>query len=168
MAQSLIPGAGYVETSGTGQNLVPGVGYVAQNSGGSVSASAPGASVTGTATITGGAASGAAAGTAPGATLTGSATITAGVATGGGTSGGTLTTRPQKNNTGTVMANETGAEVYIWNSTTGALVLKKTGVTLDASGVATVTDVSIAPGTSYLYEVVLSGGRRRLNPKAAT
>ena len=81
---------------------------------------------------------------------------------------GTLTTRAQTNNTGTVMASETGVEVFIWDATTGALVLKKTGVTLSASGVATVTDAALISGTSYVYDVKLTGSRRRLNPKAAT
>lgn len=169
MAQRLIPGVGFADDAGTAQRLVPGVGYVGETSvGGGTNASAAGVTLTGTATITAGTATGGSVGSAPGATLTGTATITAGTATGGGGGAGTLTTRPQKNNTGTVMANETGAEVYIWNSTTGALVLRKTGVTLDAAGVATVTDAAIVSGTSYLYEVVLTGGRRRMNPKAAT
>jgi hypothetical protein len=51
---------------------------------------------------------------------------------------------------------------------TGALVLHKTGLTSDASGIITVTDAAITTGTSYAYEPVLSGGRRRLPTKAAS
>lgn len=50
---------------------------------GAVSAAAPGATLTGTASIIAGEAAGAAAGTAPGASLTGTAQIIAGTATGG-------------------------------------------------------------------------------------
>jgi hypothetical protein len=143
---------------------------VNESTGGAADASATGATLTGAATIAGGAASGGGGGTAtaPGAAVTGTATIAAGVATGGAGGTGTLTTRPQKNNAGTVMANETGAEVFIWDATTGALVLRKTNVTLSAAGIATVTDAAIIPGTSYSYDVKLTGNRRRCNPKAAT
>jgi hypothetical protein len=51
---------------------------------GQIGATATGATLTGVSTIQAGAASGTAAGTAPGATLTGASTISAGAATGGG------------------------------------------------------------------------------------
>ncbi len=167
MTQRLIPGVGYVDESWSAQRLVPGAGYVSgTTSGGGADATAPGATLTGTATIAAGAASGGSAGSAPGATLTGTATITGGVATGG--SGGTLTTLPMKNNTGTLLAGETGIVLNIYNQSTGVLVVQKTGVTTNASGIATVTDGLIVGGTTYAYEPVLTGGRRRLPLKAAT
>jgi hypothetical protein len=124
---------------------------------------ANGATLTGVSTISGGTATGNTGSNAPGATLTGTSTIAGGTAS----SLGILVTRAQKNNTGTVMAGETGVIVYIWDATTGALVLKKTGVTLDASGIATITDVLLISGTSYVYDVKLTSGARRCNPKAA-
>lgn len=133
----------------------------------SPNATAPGATLTGTASIVAGAASGGTAGTAPGASLTGTATIVAGAAI-GGTASGVLTTRIQVYNTGTVRANETSVTVYIWNPTTGALVLKATGQTTTASGQVVVTNAALTPGTSYSYDVEFSDGGRKNIAKAAT
>lgn len=156
---------GAVDDSGSFQNFGLGGANIAQSAGG-VDATAPGATLTTTASLVAGSASGAAAGTAPGATLTAVATLTAGTAT--GSTSGTLTTLPMKNNTGTLLANETGIVLNIYNQSTGALIVQKTGVTTNASGIATVTDALIAAGTTYAYEPVLTGGRRRLPLKAAT
>lgn len=69
-----------------------------------------------------------------------------------------------KNNTGTVLSGETGVIVNIYNSTTGALVLRKTGLSSDGSGVVAVADVTgtLVASTVYSYEVVLSSNGRRL------
>lgn len=73
-----------------------------------------------------------------------------------------ITTPPLKNNTGTLLASETGVVVNVYNALTGTLVLQKTGLTSDGSGVVTFVDASLSATTSYAYEVVLTGGRRRL------
>jgi hypothetical protein len=127
---------------------------------------APGATLTGTSTITAGAATGGAAGTAPGATLTGVSTIAPGAASALNT--GTLTTGVLKNNAGTPLASETGVTVNVYHLTTGALIVQKTGATTNSSGIAAVVDALIVPGVTYGYEVVLTGSRRRLPTKAAT
>lgn len=69
-----------------------------------------------------------------------------------------------KNNTGTVLASETGVVVNVYNSTTGALVLRKTGLTSNGSGVVEVRDLTAAlvAATTYSYEVVLTANGRRL------
>lgn len=103
---------------------------------------------------------------APGATLTATSSIAGGAAT--TNSVGTLTTHIVWNNTRTPMANETGVVLNIYDVSTGALVVRKSGVTTNSAGVAVVTDALIAAGTSYAYEVVLTGARRRLPVKAAT
>lgn len=162
----VIPGAGVVNETGAREYGIPGAGVVNETSGGSGNATATGATLTGTSSITGGTATGAAAGTALGATLTGTSSITGGVAT--ATNLGTFTTLPMKNNTGTLLASETGIVLNIYHVSTGALIVQKTGVTTNASGIATVTDALIVPATSYAYEPVLTGGRRRLPTKAAT
>lgn len=82
--------------------------------------------------------------------------------TGSVAAGGTITTPVLKNNTGTVLANETGVVLNVYNQTTGALVVRLTGLTSDASGIVTATDVAISAGTTYAYEVVLSANGRRL------
>lgn len=116
--------------------------------------------------------------TVPSATATGTSSGTNGTGSGaptamsmaapsasatGTTSGsGTLVTPVLKNNTGTVLASETGITVNVYNATTGALVLHKTGQTSNGSGIVTVIDAALTPATTYAYEVVLSGGARRL------
>ena len=81
---------------------------------------------------------------------------------------GTITTPALKNNTGTVLAGETGITVNIYHATTGALIVQKTGLTSNASGVIVITDALLVAGTSYAYEPVLSGSRRRLPVVAAS
>lgn len=135
----------------------------------STNGTAAGATLTGTASISPGSASGTSAGgtngTAAGATLTGTSSFTPGAAS--SVNGGTLTTNILKNNTGAVLANETGVTLNIYNASTGVLVLQATGLTTNASGIATTTNAAIVTGTSYAYEPVLSGGRRKLTVKAA-
>lgn len=82
--------------------------------------------------------------------------------------GGVITTPTLKNNTGTILASETGVVVNVYDATTGALVVRKTGLTSSAGGVVTVTDVLIIPATSYAYEVVLTANGRRLPVGLAT
>lgn len=65
-----------------------------------------------------------------------------------------------KNNTRTVLANETGVVCNVYNASTGALVVRKTGLTSDASGIVSVTDAAMVAGTTYAYDIVLTGGRR--------
>jgi len=81
-------------------------------------------------------------------------------ATGTTTSVGTFVTPVLKNNTGTVLANETGVIVNVYDQTSGVLVLHKTGQTSNASGIVTVADAVLTPGTTYAYEVVLTSARR--------
>lgn len=98
--------------------------------------------------------------TAAGAAFSGSAT--------GDTSSGTITTPALKNNTGTVLANETGVTVYVYNPTTGALIVKKTGQTTDASGILTVTDALISAGTQYRVVIVLGSGAEGMDKLTAS
>lgn len=126
---------------------------------------ASGATLTGTDTLTGGTASGSGAGSASGATLTGTDTLTGGAAS--GVVAGTLTTKPFKQNNTALYAN-LSLTLNIYDATTGALVLHKTGLTTNSSGVVTVTDPAITTGTSYAYEPVFASGARRLPVGTAT
>jgi hypothetical protein len=80
----------------------------------------------------------------------------------------TLTTPVLKNNTGTVLANETGATVCVYNVTTGALVVKKTGQTTNGSGVMTITDAAIAAATEYRVVISLASGAEGMDRITAT
>lgn len=98
--------------------------------------------------------------TAANATISGSAS--------GYGSQGTITTPALKNNTGTVLANETGVTVYVYTPSTGGLVVKKTGQTTNVSGVLTVTDASIAAGTQYRIVIVLGSGAEGMDKLTAS
>lgn len=94
--------------------------------------------------------------------VAGNAVADGSVATVTNTATGSFATKPLKNNTRTVLASETGVTLNIYNATTGVLVVQKTGVTTNASGIAVVSDPLIVAGTTYAYEPVMTGGRRRL------
>ena len=86
----------------------------------------------------------------------------------GDTSSGVLTLPVMKNNTGTVLANETGATVHVYAVSTGNKVVTKTGQTTNASGVMTVTDALIVAGTQYRVVVVLGSGAEGLDKVTAS
>jgi len=73
---------------------------------------------------------------------------------------------PLKNNTGTLLASETGATVYVYQ-TSGAHVVTKTGQTSDGSAIMTVSDSALAAGTTYRFVIVLSGGAEGMDKLAA-
>ena len=77
-----------------------------------------------------------------------------------------LTIGPLKNNTGTLLADETGATVYVYQ-TSGAHVVTKTSQTSDGSGVMTVTDAALVSGTTYRYVIVLGSGAEGMDKSAA-
>lgn len=86
----------------------------------------------------------------------------------GDTSNGVLTTPALKNNTGTLLVNETGIAAYIYTPSTGALVVAKTGQTTNASGVMTITDSLIVAGTQYRVVIVLGSGAEGMDKLTAT
>ena len=69
------------------------------------------------------------------------------------TTAGIITLSVMKNNTGTVIANDTGLTVDVYNISTGALVERFTGQSTDASGICSVTSGNIVGGTSYVVVV---------------
>ena len=75
---------------------------------------------------------------------------------------GSISTPPIKNNTGTLLANVSGWTVNVYNVSTGAFVVQKTGLATDASGVLTITDSAIVAATTYSYEPVHATYGRRL------
>lgn len=96
--------------------------------------------------------------------LSGSGTVDVFAASGTmGMAPGTLTTPVLKNNTGTILASVSGIVANIYNSTTGALVVRVTGLSSNSSGIVTITDALLVPSTTYAYELDLSAttqGRR--------
>lgn len=101
-------------------------------------------------------------GSATGSPSSASITSPAATATGTTAGSGTITTPALKNNTGTILASLSGWTVNVYNASTGALVVQKTGLTTSAGGVLTVSDAAITTGTTYAYEPVHATYGRRL------
>jgi hypothetical protein len=78
-----------------------------------------------------------------------------------------LTTEPLKNNTGTLLANETGATLHIYEVATGDKVATKTGQTTNASGIMTAIDGGLVSGTEYRVVIVLASGAEGLDKVTA-
>ena len=100
----------------------------------------------------------------PAPTLRGNANLDNMTASGivGGSSG-KLTTPVLKNNAGTILANVTGVVVNVYHPLTGVLIVRKIGLTSNASGVVVIQDSLITPTLSYAVEIDLSAtvqGRR--------
>ena len=68
-----------------------------------------------------------------------------------------ITTEPLKNNTGQLLASEVGVLADVYNTTDGTLVIRKTGLTSDVSGIVTFTDALISAATLYRVVITLSG-----------
>lgn len=77
-----------------------------------------------------------------------------------------LTLPALKNNTGTLLANETGATVYVY-ATTGAHVVTKTGQTTNSSGVMVITDAALTAATQYRVVIVLASGAEGMDKVTA-
>ena len=105
--------------------------------------------------------------TAQGTTVTATASVIGGTATGGAVSGA-FASEVLKRNNGTVASSVSLSYVRFYNITTGALVLTKTGVSTNGSGIFTTTDAALTPGTTYAIDWEESGGQRRMPRKAAT
>lgn len=81
---------------------------------------------------------------------------------------GTITSEPLRTNNGTLLASTSLAHVALYNDTTGALVLRSTGISTNGSGVFTITDAAIVSGTTYRIDWETAAGQRRMPRKAAT
>lgn len=79
-----------------------------------------------------------------------------------------LTTEPLKNNTGTLLASESGATALVYDMTTGDLVVKKTAQTTDGSGIMVVSDALLSSSTEYRLVVVLASGAEGMGKYTAS
>ena len=61
----------------------------------------------------------------------------------------TITSEPLRDNTNTLLANQALDYVAIYDNTTGALVLRATGISTNASGIFTVSDAALTSGITY-------------------
>lgn len=93
--------------------------------------------------------------------------ITGTVTSVGSTTNGTFTSEILKDYAGNVLANVSLNFVRFYNDTTGALVLNKTGVSTNGSGIVTFSDVALVAGTTYRVDWETAAGSRRMPRKAA-
>lgn len=77
-----------------------------------------------------------------------------------------LTLPALKNNTGTLLASESGATAYVY-ATTGAHVVTKTAQTTNSSGIMTITDAALVAATQYRVVVVLASGAEGMDKVTA-
>ena len=86
----------------------------------------------------------------------------------GSTTNGTFTSEVLKDYAGNVLANTALNFVRFYNDTTGALVLNKTGVSTNGSGIVTLSDAALVAGTTYRVDWETAAGSRRMPRKAAS
>lgn len=104
----------------------------------------------------------------PPSTLSG--TVTLDDAAAGGTLGvqpGRVLSEPLKTNQGVLQANVALSYYALYNDVTGALVLRKTGISTNASGIVDFTDPAVQTGVIYKHDWETVTGERRMPRKAA-
>lgn len=80
---------------------------------------------------------------------------------------GTFTSEVLRDYAGNVLANTSLNFVCIYNDTTGALVVRKTGLVTNFSGVFAFSDPVLVAGTTYRVDWETATGTRRMPRKAA-
>lgn len=79
-----------------------------------------------------------------------------------------ITSEPLKDNTGALLANQALDYVAIYDNSTGALVLRVTSISTNASGVFTVSDAALTAGVTYKLDwKVTTQSAARMPAKAA-
>ena len=85
----------------------------------------------------------------------------------GSTTNGTFTSEVLKDYAGNILASVSLNFVRFYSDTTGALVLNKTGVSTNGSGIVTFSDAALVAGTTYRVDWETTAGSRRMPRKAA-
>lgn len=165
MVQRLIPGLWYIDETGLGQRLIPGAGYVDE----SVSGGGGGVATT-TIAATMANVVGAVTSSSSSASVTISATlgnVVGAITSTGSTANGIFASEVLKDYAGNVLVNAPLNFVRLYNDTTGALVLSKTGISTNGSGIVSFSDPALVAGTTYRVDWETSAGSRRMPRKAA-
>lgn len=95
------------------------------------------------------------------------ANVVGSITSSGSLSNGTFTSEVLKDYAGNVLANVSLNFVRFYNDTTGALVLSKSGVSTNGSGIVSFSDPALVAGTTYRVDWETSSGSRRMPRKAA-
>ncbi len=85
----------------------------------------------------------------------------------GNTANGTFTSEALRDNVGNLIASKALNFVCLYNDTTGALVVRKTGLSTNSSGIFSFTDAAITAGVTYRVDWEDVDGKRRMPRKAA-
>lgn len=80
----------------------------------------------------------------------------------------TIVSEPLYDNVPNLLANEPLTYVAVYHPTTGALVVRKTGLSTGADGRYTFTDPALSTGIDYLHDWLTASGHRRMPVKAAS
>lgn len=81
----------------------------------------------------------------------------------------TITSQPLKDNTGSLLASQDLDYVSIYDSTTGALVLRVTGISTNSSGIFSVSDAALTSGVTYKLDwKITAQASARMPSKAAS
>ncbi len=101
--------------------------------------------------------------TAPASSFAGAVTLDA-AAPGGsfGPAPGTFTSQPLNSNNGTTLASAALSYVAAYDSTTGALVARFTGLSTDSLGRFTVSSPLLTPGVTLRWDWETAAGQRRM------
>ena len=81
---------------------------------------------------------------------------------------GTFRSEALKDGAGSVQASTAMAWFRLYNPSTGALVVEKTGLSTNGAGVVSFSDGAVSAGVSYASDWLTAGGARRMPVKAAT
>lgn len=81
---------------------------------------------------------------------------------------GTFTSDVLKDNAGTVLASLALTHITLYDATSGALIVRKTGLSTNGSGVVSFTDAAVVAGTTYRCDWRTAAGHYRMPAKAAT
>lgn len=81
---------------------------------------------------------------------------------------GTFTSEVLKDNTGALVALQTLTHFTLYDNTTGALIVRKTGLSTNSAGVVSFSDGALLAGTTYRADWLTAAGHYRMPAKAAT
>lgn len=93
-------------------------------------------------------------------TITGSVTTLA--------AGASFATAPLVEGDGTLLAGVALTHLSLYDNVTGALVIRKTGLTTNSAGIASFSDAALSSGAVYRVDWLTAAGHCRMPSKAAT
>ena len=81
---------------------------------------------------------------------------------------GVFTSEILKDNTGAPIVSQALTHFTLYDNTTGALIVRRTGLSTNSSGIVSFSDGALLAGTTYKADWLTSAGHYRMPSKAAT